>query len=65
MLVLHVKVKDDAIGEHVGKVSHEAEGCEVIQGTEIGKKRQRNKQCKQIHSSNGRRGEGCVCTCIV
>ena len=53
MVVLHVKVKDNTIGEHVGEISHEAEGCKVIEGTEIGKKRQRNKKCEQIYSSVG------------
>ena len=51
VVVLHVKVKDNAICKHIGKVGHEAEGGKMIQGTEIGKKRQRNQQCEQVYST--------------
>ena len=33
VVVFHVKVKHNAIGKHIGKVSHEAERSEVVERT--------------------------------
>lgn len=57
MVVFHVKVKDYAICENIGKIGYKAEGSQVIQGTEIGKECQRNKQREQVYSSMGNERE--------
>ena len=50
-MVFHVKVKDNAVGKHVGKVSHQAERSQVVEGTEVGEESQRNKQGEEIDSA--------------
>ena len=51
VMVFHVKVKDDTICKYIGKVGHKTEGCKMVKGAEIGKKRQWNKQAEQVDSS--------------
>ena len=31
VMVFHVKIKDDTISKHIGKVGHKAKGCKVVE----------------------------------